>query len=133
MLDIFVDAFVYEPTNTITSNNRTRQILTYIHKPPDKILHPYLHAFMDHSSPAVVDCCLVLGNDLPVCIGCGEGEHSFLKAEGICRCNKCEKFYVVSARLLKKMMKKQQTKQNNTVTIVSYRKYPSNLNRSMVK
>jgi hypothetical protein len=90
MLDIFVDAFIYEPANTVSTTNNlpTRQRLIYIHQPPNKILNPYIHALMDQASTELVDCCVVLP-DLPVCIGCGEGSHIFLKSEGICRCEKC--------------------------------------------
>jgi hypothetical protein len=81
MLDIFVDAFVYEPTNITTNHTSFRQRLTYLHEPPEKILHPYLHAFMDHASTPVVDCCVVVGA-LPMCIGCGEGGHNFFTSRG---------------------------------------------------
>jgi hypothetical protein len=46
-LDIYTDAFIYEPTNEI--NDTTKQI-TYIHSaPPDNKLHPYLKEFITNT------------------------------------------------------------------------------------
>jgi hypothetical protein len=67
MIDVFVDAIMFEPTNVITNNNDNENIkLTYLYDAPSRHLHSYISAFMDHS--ATVDCCVVL-EDVPRCIG----------------------------------------------------------------
>jgi hypothetical protein len=117
MLEVFVDAFLYEPANVVVNvNNTFRQQMTYLHNNPEIQLHTYLHAFMDHSS-TVVDCCVVI-DDLPLCTGCGEGKHHFMRAEGFCKCDKCKEILCRECTFIKKKMMKM--KQNNTVTTSTY-------------
>jgi hypothetical protein len=87
MIDIFTNAFVYEPTNITTMTNE----FTYIHQPPpNNKIHPYLKEFVsndttteEESNTDVVDCCQ--------CVGTGAGSHHFLEAEGLCGCDDCGK------------------------------------------
>jgi hypothetical protein len=45
MLDIYTNAFIYEPTTISTDNTSTG--FTYIHdKPPNNVIHPYLKEFI---------------------------------------------------------------------------------------
>jgi hypothetical protein len=96
MIDVFVDAFLFEPSNIIqletdTSNN---QMLTYIHHAPTEALHPYIREFQQSfTDPAVVDCHqekeVIIDNSIQKCIGFGGSHHYFMKAEGHCFCSDC--------------------------------------------
>jgi hypothetical protein len=85
LIEIFVDAFLYEPMNTInieeSEENEVSMELTYVHHPPTKPLHHYLHAFCFHKiDTQVVDCSKCI--EIPDCKGAGNGGHPFLPHEG---------------------------------------------------
>jgi hypothetical protein len=95
MVDIFVDAFVYEPTITDKTTTNGTTNFTYIHGPPNNILHPYIESFNNNNHinniyqqqkllpTDVDDCC--------ICCGTGKKSHLFLEAEGFCCCFTCGK------------------------------------------
>jgi hypothetical protein len=122
MLEVYVDAFLYKPVNILDIENNTiiPYELTYIHHPPNKPLHHYLHEFCnDKLSTSVVDCseCCTI----PDCIGAGAGCHKFMSADGQSKCSKCMSTLCMQCIFLKKSMKKKYT----SVTIATYRKCPS--------
>jgi hypothetical protein len=85
MLDMFVDALMFEPAN---DNNKEYLHNQYIYGSP-MTLHPYLNDFnVNKLSPTEVDCCV----DLCLCVGCGASEYShlFLKSEGFRSCTSCK-------------------------------------------
>jgi hypothetical protein len=93
MINIYVDALLYEPTNTVPADFAEEEYnlpLIYIHHPPTKTLHHYLHDFCPTNGSMAMEDCLMC-NNLPKCFGCGFGSHTFLKAEGIFECSKCQK------------------------------------------
>jgi hypothetical protein len=100
MIDVFVDAFVFEPTNNFKNNIMNHQSLTYLHEPPSKRLHYYLRDFNNNDSFPMNDYTLL--DDLQMCYGSGEGAHSFMQAEGYCRCLKCEQVLCCECTFLKK-------------------------------
>jgi hypothetical protein len=89
MIDVFVDTFLFEPSNIMENGDITAfsDKHTYIHHPPPSKLHPYIQAFDTEVTDLtpVVDCSL----DLPYCVGHGMGKHQFMRAEGHCFCSTC--------------------------------------------
>jgi hypothetical protein len=98
MIDTFVDAFMFEPTNT---TNNKHEALTYIHyPPPGGKLHPYIKEFSTHPSlnqnvstqeeEEEVDCSMNTEDDCLRCAGVGEYPHLFMMAEGYSHCSECK-------------------------------------------
>ena len=92
MVDVFVDAFLFEPATINKSTSISVMISgnnsTYIHFSPTngKRLHPYISAFdINPYEQQEVDCC----DDILYCHGAGIGQHIFMKAEGYCACTTC--------------------------------------------
>jgi hypothetical protein len=86
MIDVFVDSFLYEPVNIITTDYYVVDgPFLYMHEPPNKNLHVYIQSFADSDFTSVAK----FTNDLPLCKGNVSGEHYFMCAEGHNYCSKC--------------------------------------------
>jgi hypothetical protein len=95
MLNTFVDAMIYEPTNVTNGNNInmnlfvTNQYIDANFTPTS--LHPYLHSFARNDNTIEITGTIDDCDDLSVCIGPGNGPHVYMGMEGNHTCFDCHK------------------------------------------
>jgi hypothetical protein len=96
LINVFVDAFLFEPSNTVLIDKDTNHLpeFTYIHYPPTSTLHPYIGDFEsrdnNNETTTVIDCSVLAHHpDIEQCCGNGGSHHAFMNAEGRCFCSLC--------------------------------------------